>query len=98
MTPGAVVPGPPHELVAFWPITDHELTMDELITEALGELADVARETGAQVAGWPTWRRCPGHRMPGAGAYAEVLVCKVDAVPLERNRDRVRRRLLEAMS
>lgn len=98
MSAAAVVPGPPYELVAFWPIRDHSLRTDWLIGEAASLLGETAREAGARVAGRPAWYRAPGNRVPGAGAYDEVLVCRVPAVKVERNLDKVRRRLAEATS
>lgn len=90
----ALVPGPEYQLVTFWPLTAPPAVPMEALIRAVGpELPGRARSAGAALAGTPSWRRCPGHKVPGAGAYAEVLVCTVPAVRVPRNRDKIAARL-----
>ena len=69
---------------AFWPL--RRLPDDELMGEAVSDLAVLARRAGARIVGRPTWGIVPGSQHPGAGAYAWVLTCRAPAERVESRR------------
>lgn len=74
---------------AFWPITDRDQPMDNLIEDATADLPKVAHIAGAHITGPTFWRRCPGSQFPGAGSYAEVLAVLAPARQTAPRRDNV---------
>ena len=68
------------QLRAWWPI--HELA-DDLIAQAERELPAVALRAHARLTGSPRWSVVPGELVPGARAYAWVLVAHAPAVHVD---------------